>query len=376
MGLELYRKDEAITPSVIKLTTSVLNLEMGSRETVFASLYNAASQEINSADFIWEIIQGDDLVRITPEGERCLIEPLKLGSPAVIRVTAEGYPDITADLTVSVMNEGADPTVELRRIVPSVRKLTLIEGDEETINVSYVPSNTYETGFTFSVDSNSLIEAEKISETELSVRALKASDDSLTLTIASSFNPDINEEIEIHVITADQAEKRIDSVRFFENSIEVDPPYPEDELRVNVFSYDSDGNTVEDTYTWRILEGSEHITFREIASEPGSAGIQIRSPGKVRIRAASKTDPTLQDTLTITISGGLENISISPSSTQLYLNGQALLKVSFSPSDALDKSVRWETFSDDGIQRISYTQDTADENAIVITGIRAGETIV
>ena len=376
IDVRVITEDEAITPSVIKLTTSVLNLEMGSRETVFASLYNAASQEINSADFIWEIIQGDDLVRITPEGERCLIEPLKLGSPAIIRVTAEGYPDITADLTVSVMNEGADPTVELRRIVPSVRKLTLIEGDEETINVSYVPSNTYETGFTFSVDSNSLIEAEKISETELSVRALKASDDPLTLTIASSFNPDINEEIEIQVITADQAEKRIDSVRFFENSIEVDPPYPEDELRVNVFSYDSDGNTVEDMYTWRILEGSEHITFREIASEPGSAGIQIRSPGKVRIRAASKTDPTLQDTLTITISGGLENISISPSSTQLYLNGQALLKVSFSPSDALDKSVRWETFSDDGIQRISYKQDTADENAIVITGIRAGETIV
>ena len=374
--VRVITEEESITPSAIKLTSSSLNLELGSRDTVYASLYNAASQEIDDADFIWEIVQGEDLVRITPSGERCAIEAIKIGTPAVVRVTAQGYPEITADLTVSVITEGADPTVELLRLVPSSRKLTLVEGDEYTLDVSYVPSNTFQTGFSYTTDSNGVISVEKNDEKSIRISAVKAADEPTILTLTSSYNPDISTEVEVLVITEEQATKKLSSVRFFENSIEINPPYPEEEIRLNVFSYDSDGNEAEDTYTWRILEGSEHITFREISNEPGTAGVTVRSPGTVRIRATSNTDSSLHDTISLTISGGLKNISISPSSTQLYLNGQALLRVSFSPEDALDKSVRWETISDDGIQRISYKQDLSDENAIVITGIRAGETKV
>lgn len=376
ISVRVITEEESITPSAIKLTTSSLNLELGSRDTVYASLYNAASQEIDDADFIWEIVQGEDLVRITPSGERCSIEAIKLGTPAVVRVTAQGYPEITADLTVSVITEGADPTVELLRLVPSTRKLTLVEGDEYTLDVSYVPSNTFQTGFSYTTDSNGVISVEKDDEKSIRISGVKATDEPTILTLTSSYNPDISTEVEVLVITEAQTTKKLSSVRFFENSIEISPPYPEEEILLNVFSYDSDGNEAEDTYTWRILEGSEHITFREIANEPGTAGITVRSPGTVRIRATSNTDSSLHDTITLTISGGLKNISISPASTQLYLNGQALLKVSFSPEDALDKSVRWETISDDGIQRISYKQDQSDENAIVITGVRAGETKV
>ena len=376
ISVRVITEEEAITPSMIKLTASTLNLELGSSDTVYASLYNAASQEIDDAEFIWEIVQGEDLVRITPSGERCSLFASKLGTPAIIRVTAEGYPDITAELTVSVITEGSDPTVKLMRIVPESRKITLVEGDTYTLPVSYVPSNTYQRGFTYTVDSNEAISVEKDGEDRLIIEALKASDTASILTLTSSYNPDISTDVEVLVITEEQATKKINSVKFFQNSLEIDPPYPDEEIRINVFSYDSDGNETSDTYSWRILEGSEHITFREITGEPGSAGIVIRSPGSVRIRATSETDPALHDTITITISGGLKNISISPSSTQLYLNGQALLRVSFSPEDALDKSVRWETLSDDGVQRISYKQDMADENAIVITGLRSGETKV
>ena len=376
ISVRVITEEESITPSVIKLTSSSLNLELGSKDTVYASLYNAASQEIDDADFIWEIIQGEDLVRITPSGERCSIEAIKLGTSVVVRVTAQGYPEITADLAVSVITEGADPTVELLRLVPSSRKLTLVEGDEYSLDVAYVPSNTFQTGYSYTTDSNGVINVGKESDDSLRISAVNAADEPTILTITSSYNPDISTEVEVLVITEEQATKKLSSVRFFENSLEISPPYPEEEIRLNVFSYDSDGNEAEDTYTWRILEGSEHITFREIANEPGTAGVTVRSPGTVRIRATSNTDTSLHDTITLTISGGLKNISISPSSTQLYLNGQALLRVSFSPEDALDKSVRWETISDDGIQRISYKQDIGDETAIVITGIRAGETKV
>lgn len=376
ISVRVISEEESITPSVIKLTSSSLNLELGSKDTVYASLYNAASQEIDDVDFIWEIIQGEDLVRITPSGERCSFKAIKIGTTAVVRVTAQGYPEITADLAVSVITEGADPTVELLRLVPSSRKLTLVEGDEYSLDVAYVPSNTFQTGYSYTTDSNGVISVEKNDEKSLRISAVKATDEPTILTLTSSYNPDISTEVEVLVITEEQATKKLSSVRFFENSLEISPPYPEDEIRINVFSYDSDGNEAEDTYTWRILEGSEHITFREIANESGTAGATVRSPGTVRIRATSNTDTSLHDTITLTISGGLKNISISPSSTQLYLNGQALLRVSFSPEDALDKSVRWETISDDGIQRISYKQDIGDENAIVITGIRAGETKV
>ena len=376
ISVRVITEEESITPSAIKLTSSSLNLDLGSRDTVYASLYNAASQEIDDADFIWEIVEGEDLVRITPSGERCAIEAIKIGTTAVVRVTAQGYPEITADLTVSVITEGADPTVELLRLVPSSRKLTLVEGDEYSLDVSYVPSNTFQTGFSYTTDSNGVISVEKESEDGLRINAVKAADEPTILTLTSSYNPDISTEVEVLVITEEQATNKLSSVRFFENSLEISPPYPEEEIRLNVFSYDSDGNETEDTYTWRILEGSEHITFREIANEPGTAGVTVRSPGTVRIRATSNTDSSLHDTITLTISGGLKNISISPSSTQLYLNGQALLRVSFSPEDALDKSVRWETISDDGIQRISYKQDMNEENAIIVTGLRAGETKV
>ena len=374
ISVRVITEEESITPSVIKLTTSTLNLELGSHDTVYASLYNAASQEIDGTDFIWEIVEGDDLVRIEPTGERCTVEALKLGTPAIVRATAEGYPDITAELTVSVITEGADPTVKLLQLIPEARKLTLVEGDIYTLGVSYVPSNTYQTGFTYDLDSNGSIRVEKSDEKMLSIEAVKASENPTVITLTSSHDPGKTATVEVLVITEEQASKKINSVRFMENSIEISPPYPEDEIRLNVFSYDSDGNEAEDTYTWRILEGSEHITFREIPNEPGTAGVLIHSPGTVRIRATSKTDASLQDTVTITITGGLKNISISPSSTQLYLNGQALLRVSFSPEDTLDKSVRWEAISDDGIQRISYKQDRDEENAIVITGLRSGET--
>ena len=223
----------------------------------------------------------------TPSGERCSIEAIKIGTTAVVRVTAQGYPEITADLAVSVITEGADPTVELLRLVPSTRKLTLVEGDEYSLDVAYVPSNTFQTGYSYTTDSNGVINVEKESDDSLRISAVNAADEPTILTITSSYNPDISTEVEVLVITEEQATKKLSSVRFFENSLEISPPYPEDEIRLNVFSYDSDGNEAEDTYTWRILEGSEHITFREIANESGTAGAKRGpraqgSPGRRR----------------------------------------------------------------------------------------------
>ena len=89
ISVRVITEEESLTPSAIKLTSSSLNLDLGSRDTVYASLYNAASQEIDDADFIWEIVEGEDLVRITPSGERCAIEAIKIGTPAVVRDTAQ-----------------------------------------------------------------------------------------------------------------------------------------------------------------------------------------------------------------------------------------------------------------------------------------------
>ena len=123
ISVRVITEEESITPSAIKLTTSSLNLEIGSRDTVYASLYNAASQEVDDADFIWEIIQGEDLIRITPSGERCSIEAIKLGTPAVVRVTAQGYPEITADLT-NMKIKGSELNEKLNKYTRELHDIT------------------------------------------------------------------------------------------------------------------------------------------------------------------------------------------------------------------------------------------------------------
>ncbi len=370
LRVNVISKEEALLPSYIKIKpSSVINIDKGEYAYIDAEVYNAAGVMIPDVAVDWSLLEGEDIISIYPQNYDLRILGNVVG---IAKVKAQvRNTEIIEEVEVRVVDDLSDPSVEVQTFVPSSRTLTLVEGAEKVVDISYIPSDTFQKGVVYSISNDSIVSVSLVNE-GIKVKAL--SKGSSEILLRSSYKPALQSSISVRVITQEEAKELVARVSVSPETLEINPPFPTSELEITATSYNSSDTAVSDSYTFRVDQERDVISIRYGMNN--NAYIRIIGAGNAKIIVRSNLNPSVEATVNVFVGGKLDRLTLLPESLKLYRNGKATLRVGFIPTNSVDKNIKWDVISEDGINRVMLIPTLGDSTTATVTALASGKSKV
>lgn len=367
VSARVLSEEEAKQISYLSLDKSSFTLKVGSAQKVKASAHLVDGTIINNLPINWTVEEGSDKVEITGSTEATITG--KKEGEAIIKAALESNPGITARCIVTVYETEipSQPSEKVTRLIPSVDTITLVEGKEGRVSISYLPYGTEQKGLVWT-QSNGSVAYLNGDDDGVTIEAIEKG--TTTVRATSTSNTAVSTQIKVNVIT--EEESYLPSyITLSENTLVMEPGRTET-ITAHAFNI-IDQELVDEVVEWTIESGDEVI---EITPYENDLRISTKKEGFATVKASLADYPEIAAFCEIKVAGedsdpSVELQALIPSTRTLLLveNSSEDVLVSYLPANTYQKGINWSSSSN------SISVSGSDEGATIKAGRKTEDTV-
>lgn len=357
---------QTTNPVEVRLTpASPLSLPINQSTNVTATLRDGFGNASTTGRIIF-LSSDPSIVNVTTNNSRsATLTALKAGS-AIVTATYSEDSAITSQLYVTVVGAVTD-------IATDSLYYALQQEDEITIDVSYEPADTVQTGITAVSSDSSVLAVTGYDSTKVTVKALSVG--SATLTITSSHNGNVTRQILFSVSEKTSEGEKIRNISLSDSTLTFALPFEEKTL--TAYSHiRRDNGTIESSsteygFTYELTDP----TVVSVYMEDGVLTITPLLPGKTVLTVRSEVDSSLVASCLITVTGSVERLLLSSNNLNITSGSYDTVTATPYPANTQVNSLK-VTSSDPAVATADVFANADGSFRITIEGKAIGSAVL
>ena len=347
----------------VELTPSGSEIQVGKSMTFTATVLDGNSNEVTTGSVEFGLSNTNSFALTNKESRSVTVTAVKGGEGMLTaRFTKDGE-SVYTEVPLTV-------TGDVQGLSPSSSSINLSPGEEETINISYLPADTTQKGFELQGLNTSVLGI--VEQTDDAIKFVARREGSCEITIFSRYNENASARLYINVTNAVTNADRVRNIKLDENIMTIDPPFAERTINAEVFRRMDDGTVISDP-TFLVDWSSSDTSVLTVTGSGNSARITPKMPGTARVTATSRDNPQVTANCLVTVTGNLRGLVPSVNSVTLKQGETTFVNLVPSPYNAV-----YETpFAGTSNDNVSVQLEQAGNGwRAVITGAKLGTSTI